>query len=190
MNDASPWIDPELITAGKLLQEKGLVVPDRTVAPLSEVRAAQDRVGAFLGEGSVPLKEERDLSLPGPHGQVPCRLYKPDGVDQPAAARLCAWRRLHAGQHSELGPFSARSRAPERRRCAVGGLQIVAGSRSSRWRFDEMVAMTRLMAREGAGFGIDPLGWRSAATRPAPIWRSRRRWHCAKPASSRSVSSC
>ena len=36
MNDATPWVDPELIAAGKLLQEKGLVVPDRTVAPLSE----------------------------------------------------------------------------------------------------------------------------------------------------------
>src|SRR5947199_4515167 len=79
MNDATtPWIDPELMAAGKLLQEKGLVAPDRTVAPLSDVRAAQERIGAFLGEGSVPLKDERDLALPGPGGQVPCRLYMPD----------------------------------------------------------------------------------------------------------------
>src|SRR5437762_13636604 len=84
MNDAAePWIDPELIAAGQLLQEKGLVAPDRTVTPMPEVRAAQDRIGAFLGEGSVPLKDERDLSLPGPRGQVPCRLYMPDGVERP-----------------------------------------------------------------------------------------------------------
>ena len=83
MNDATPWIDPELVAAGKLLQEKGLVSPDRTVASLAEVRAATDRIGAFLGEGSVPLQNERDLSLPGPHGQVPCRLYLPDGVERP-----------------------------------------------------------------------------------------------------------
>ena len=84
MNDATtPWIDPELVAAGKLLQEKGLVAPDRTVASIPEVRAATDRIGAFLGEGSVPLKNERDLSLPGPHGQVPCRLYLPDGVERP-----------------------------------------------------------------------------------------------------------
>src|SRR5580704_11818154 len=69
MSDATPWIDPELVAAGKLLQEKGLVAPDR--------------IGAFLGEGSVPLQSERDLSLPGPHGQVPCRLYLPDGVERP-----------------------------------------------------------------------------------------------------------
>jgi hypothetical protein len=59
MNDATPWVDPELIAAGKLLQEKGFVVPDRTVAPLSEVRAAQDRVGAFLGADSVPCSTKK-----------------------------------------------------------------------------------------------------------------------------------
>ena len=33
MNDATEWIDPELVAAGKLLQSRGLVAPDRTVAP-------------------------------------------------------------------------------------------------------------------------------------------------------------
>ena len=89
MNDATtPWIDPELIAAGKLLQEKGLVSPDRTVASIAEVRAMTDRIGAFLGEGSVPLQNERDLSLPGPHGQVPCRLYLPDGRVVPVCTVL------------------------------------------------------------------------------------------------------
>src|SRR6266581_3062357 len=84
MNDAAePWVDPELIAAGKLLQDKGLVAPDRTVTPMEEVRAAQDRIGAFLGEGSVPLQDERDLMLPGPAGEVPCRLYMPDGAARP-----------------------------------------------------------------------------------------------------------
>ena len=78
MNDASPWIDPELVAAGQLLQSKGLVAPDRTTASLAEVRAATDRIGAFLGDGSVPLAREQDVQLPGPHGQVPCRLYLPD----------------------------------------------------------------------------------------------------------------
>ena len=83
MNDATPWIDPELIAAGQLLQSRGLVAPDRTQAALSEVRAATDRIGAFLGEGSIPLERERDLTLPGPHGQVPCRLYLPDDAERP-----------------------------------------------------------------------------------------------------------
>jgi len=41
MNDiAAPWVDPELIAAGQLLQSKGLVSPDRTKASIAEVRAA------------------------------------------------------------------------------------------------------------------------------------------------------
>src|SRR5215475_7526231 len=83
MNDATEWIDPELVAAGKLLQERGLVAPDRTQAPLSELRVAVDRIGAFLGEGTIPLRRERDLDLPGPHGQVPCRLYLPDDTERP-----------------------------------------------------------------------------------------------------------
>ena len=69
MNDATPWIDPELIAAGQLLQNRGLVAPDRTQAPLSDVRAAVDRIGAFLGEGSVPLQRERDLTCLGRTGR-------------------------------------------------------------------------------------------------------------------------
>ena len=83
MTDTTPWIDPELVAAGQLLQSRGLVAPDRTQASLSEVRAAVDSIGAFLGEGSVPLQRERDVMLPGPHGQVPCRLYLPDNAENP-----------------------------------------------------------------------------------------------------------
>ena len=56
MNDtaapgAAPWVDPELIAAGKLLQEKGLVAPDRTVASLAEVRAARTASARFSARG-------------------------------------------------------------------------------------------------------------------------------------------
>ena len=64
MNDAStPWVDPELIAAGKLLQEKGFVVPDRTVAPLSEVRAAQELFDAT--GGAKRFEHDQLLVLPG-----------------------------------------------------------------------------------------------------------------------------
>src|SRR6266567_473225 len=127
MNDAAPWIDPELVAAGQLLQQKGLVAPDRTTAGIAEVRAETDRIGAFLGEGSVPLQRERDLSLPGPHGQVPCRLYLPDDAERPPLLLYA-----HGGG-------------------------FVQGSIPSWDHFlREMVALTRLAAREGAGLGIDP----------------------------------
>ncbi|MGE5268265.1 MAG: alpha/beta hydrolase [Thiohalocapsa sp.] len=151
---AAPWVDPELIAAGKLLQEKGFVAPDRTVAPMSEVRAAQDRIGAFLGEGSVPLADERDLSLPGPAGQVPCRLYMPDGAARPplvvyahggafVQGSLPSWDHFlrELVRQSGVAALSVDYRlAPEHRFPAA---------------FDDMAAVTRLMAREGAGLGID-----------------------------------
>ncbi|HJU18677.1 MAG TPA: alpha/beta hydrolase [Stellaceae bacterium] len=155
MNDATDWIDPELVAAGRLLQEKGLIAPDRTRAPLVEVRAAVDRIGAFLGEGSVPLQHERDLSLPGPHGQVPCRLYLPDGVEQPPCIVYA-----HGGgfMQGSLNSWDAVLRE------LVRGSGVAALSVDYRLSpehrfpvaFDEMTAMIRLMAREGSGLGIDP----------------------------------
>jgi acetyl esterase/lipase len=155
MNDAAPWVDPELVAAGKLLQERGFVVPDRTQAPLSEVRAAQDRVGAFLGEGSVPLKEERDLGLPGPHGQVPCRLYMPDGGERPP---LIVYAHGGGFMQGSLPSWDAMLRELVRQSGAAALSVDYKLSPEHRFpkAFDEMAAVTRLMAREGAGLGIDP----------------------------------
>jgi acetyl esterase len=155
MNDATPSMDPELTAAGQLLQSRGLVAPDRTRAPLAEVRAMVDQIGAFLGEGSVPLQRERDLRLPGPHGQVPCRLYLPDGALRPACIIYA-----HGGgfMQGSLDSWDAMLRE------LVHGSGVAVLSVDYRLApdyrfpvaFDEVAAMIRLMAREGAGLGIDP----------------------------------
>jgi len=155
MSDATAWIDPELAAAGKLLQEKGLVSPDRTVASLAEVRAATDRIGAFLGEGSVPLQGERDLSLPGPHGQVPCRLYLPDGVERPP---LIVYAHGGGFMQGSLNSWDHFLRDLVRQ-SGVAALSVdyqLSPEVKFPVAFDEMVAITRLAAREGAGLGIDP----------------------------------
>src|SRR6266852_9723513 len=155
MNDATPWIDPELIAAGKLLQGRGLVAPDRTQASLSEVRAATDRIGAFLGEGSIPLERERDLSLPGPHGQVPCRLYLPDGIEAPP---LLVYAHGGGFMQGSLPSWDAMLRDVVRQ-SGVAALSVdyrLAPEHRFPVAFDEMVALTRLAAREGAEFGVDP----------------------------------
>ena len=155
MSDASPWIDPELVAAGKLLQDKGLVAPDRTKASIAEVRAATDRIGAFLGEGSAPLKDERDLSLPGPHGQVPCRLYMPDGVARPALLVYAHGGGFMQGSIPSWDHF-LRDLV---RQSGVAALSVdyqLSPEVKFPVAFDEMVAMARLAAREGSAFGIDP----------------------------------
>jgi acetyl esterase/lipase len=159
MNDsapgATPWVDPELIAAGKLLVEKGLAAPDRTKASLAEVRAATNRIGAFLGEGSVPLKRERDLSLPGPHGQVPCRLYLPDDVERPPLLVYAHGGGFNQGSIASWDHF-LRDLV---RQSGVAALSVdyqLSPEVKFPVAFEEMVAMTRLAAREGSGFGIDP----------------------------------
>jgi acetyl esterase len=155
MNDATPWIDPELVAAGQLLQSRGLVAPDRTQAPLSEVRAAVDRIGAFLGEGSVPLRGEQDLMLPGPHGQVPCRLYLPDNADKPP---LIVYAHGGGFMQGSLPSWDAMLRELVRQ-SGVAALSVdykLSPEHRFPVAFDEIVAMIRLAAREGSAFGIDP----------------------------------
>jgi len=155
MADETPWIDPELVAAGQLLQSRGFVAPDRTQAPLSEVRAAVDRIGEFLGEGSVPLHREQNLSLPGPHGQVPCRLYLPDNAARPP---LIIYAHGGGFMQGSLPSWDAMLRELVRQ-SGVAALSVDYGlSPEHRFpvAFEEIVAMVRLAAREGSGFGIDP----------------------------------
>ena len=137
------------------MQEKGLVAPDRTAASIPEVRAATDRIGAFLGEGSVPLERERDLALPGPHGQVPCRLYLPDDAERPP---LLVYAHGGGFMQGSLASWDAMLRELVRQ-SGVAALSVdyrLSPEHRFPVAFDEMVAMIRLAAREGAGLGIDP----------------------------------
>ena len=155
MNDAAPWVDPELIAAGKLLQENGLVAPDRTVAPLAEVRAAQDRVGAFLGLDSVPLQSERDVMMPGPHGDVPCRFYYPEGIVNPPCLVY-----MHGGgfMQGSLNSWDHFLRDLVRQ-SGVAVMSVdyrLSPEVKFPVAFEETVAIIRLAARDGAAQGIDP----------------------------------
>jgi len=155
MDDVTPWTDPELIAAGRLLQSRGLIAPDRTVTPMAEVRAAQDRIGAFLGEGSVPLRNERDLSLPGRRGQVSCRLYLPNDVERPG---LIVYAHGGAFVQGDLPSWDHFLRDLVRL-SGVAALSVdyrLAPEHRFPAAFDDMAAMTRLAAREGAGLRIDP----------------------------------
>jgi len=76
-------VDPELTAAGILLCDRGLVPLDPRTAPIADVRAAQERIGRFLADRSTPVATERDLSIPGPNGDIACRLYVPEAAMPP-----------------------------------------------------------------------------------------------------------
>lgn len=151
----SDWIDPEYLAVGALLRSRGLVALNPAVAPLAEVRAMGERISAFLLEGSVPLARERDLALPGPHGTVPCRLYLPDGAERPPLIVYA-----HGGSFA-LGTLDGWDGVLRElvRRSGVAALSVdyrLAPEHRFPVAFEEMVAMLRLAARDGADLGIDP----------------------------------
>lgn len=155
MSGDTPWIDPELVAAAELLRSHGLAPLNPTSAPLADVRARQERVGAFLGQGSSPLGFERDLTLPGPHGPIPCRLYPPDGVDRPALLVYA-----HGGSFAlgTLASWDAMLR--DLVRASDVAVLSVDYRLAPEYRFpvahDEMLAAIRWAARNAASLGADP----------------------------------
>src|SRR3954451_20255558 len=103
----------------------------------------------------MPLNDERDLSLPGPHGQVPCRLYMPDGVKNPPLLVFA-----HGGGFMQGSvPSWDHMLRDLVRQSGVAALSVdykLSPEAKFPVAYEEMVAVTRLAAREGAGFGIDP----------------------------------
>src|SRR5260370_29814959 len=112
-------------------------------------------MGGCLAEGSVPLTRGRDLSLPGPHGQVPCRLYLPDDAEKPP---LIVYAHGGGFMQGSLPSWDGMLRELVRQ-SGVAALSVdYRLSPEARFpvAFDETVAMIRLMAKDRAQFGIDP----------------------------------
>lgn len=155
MNVATAAIDPDLAAAGALLRELGLVALNPATAPLGEARAALARVSAFLNEGSVPLDEEQDLHIPASEHDVPCRLYRPDGIARPPLLVYA-----HGGSFAlgDLDGWDGALRALVRE-SGVAVLHVdyrLAPEHRFPAAFDDMMAAIRHVARAGEALGIDP----------------------------------
>jgi acetyl esterase len=151
-----PWVDPETIALGAELKRRGLVAA-RDV-PVAEQRAAQDRLSAFLNEGSVPLAGERDVVIAGPGGPIPCRLYLPDGATAASPPPLLVY--AHGGGFviGRVAGWHATMRALVRA-SGVAALSVdyrLAPEHRFPAGFDDLIAVLRHVARDGATLGIDP----------------------------------
>lgn len=147
-------LDAGLVAQAEAIKARGLRPLNPASAPLADCRAMQARIAAVVNEGSVPLACERDVTVPGAGNAIPCRLYLPDGVTRPpliiyahggsfALGSLDAWNGMlrELVRESGVAVLSVDYRlAPEHR--------FPAG-------FDDMVAVVRYAAREGAALGVD-----------------------------------
>jgi acetyl esterase len=153
VNVALPAIDPELAAASALLRDRGLLTPSPAVVPLGEARAALARVSAFLNEGSVPLRDERDLRIPANGRDIAGRLYRPDGIERPPLLVYA-----HGGSFAlgDLDGWDGALRALVRE-SGVAILHVdyrLAPEHRFPAAFDDMVAAIRHAAAD-QGLGID-----------------------------------
>lgn len=113
------------------------------------------RIAQVLNEGSVPLARERDLSVRGSGGPVPCRIYLPDSVE-----RVPLLVYAHGGSFA-LGTLNAWD-AMLRELVRASGVAVLSVdyrlSPEHRFpaAFDDMLAAVRYAAKEGVVLGIDP----------------------------------
>jgi acetyl esterase len=66
------------------IEATGLKAGDPSTTPLHEARAQQDRYFAFLNQEPPEGLIIRSLSIPGPHGEIPLRVYR--RMDAPSGA--------------------------------------------------------------------------------------------------------
>lgn len=147
-------LDAGLAALAEHLKSRGLTPLNVTRAPLAECRAMTDRIGAVLAEGSVPLERERDLTIPGTDGAIPCRLYLPDGA---ARAPLLVY--AHGGSFA-LGALASWDGMLRDLVRASGVAALSVGYRlAPEHRFpaglDDLLAVVRHVVGQGAALGID-----------------------------------
>lgn len=142
-------LDPEI---RQMLETTGGSLPDVTTQPLDAVRRVYDM---SAGVATIELAEIRDMTIPGPAGDLAVRLYRPDGE----AARP-ALVYFHGGGWV-IGSLASHDPAC-RRLAQVSGCVIIAVeyrlAPEHRFpaAFDDAYAATQWVMAEAASLGIDP----------------------------------
>ncbi len=77
---------PDVIRLFALLIEAG--AKPVYLQTVEEARASYREKSARLGGPSAPMAEVRDFTIPGPGGEIPLRLYRPEGVGSPGPALI------------------------------------------------------------------------------------------------------
>lgn len=147
---------PDLVALAEMVRAAGLSPPvDRDV---QAVRDYLDRVSQFTGAASVPLACEGRLSIDARGRDVVCKLYWPEGADEPPLIFYC-----HGGgfRHGALESWDAPLRQLVRD-SQVAVLSIgyaLAPEHRFPIAFDEVVAVMQAVIAEGAVDGRRVAGY-------------------------------
>lgn len=147
-------LHPDVIRVASLLRGAGLVPP--AGGEVERVRRYLERVTSFIATSSVPLADERLVSVQADGREVQCKLYRPDVAHSPGLLFYC-----HGGgfRHGDLPGWDA----PLRQLVRESGVAVLsigyslAPEHPFPTAFDEVVAVARQVVREGAiaGFTVN-----------------------------------
>ncbi|HYF18952.1 MAG TPA: alpha/beta hydrolase fold domain-containing protein [Ramlibacter sp.] len=161
MTAPAPWVDPEVPAAGAALRERGLAAPPLESSPVEDSRRAYDRIGDFLCEGSQPLAGESEVQVPGPHGPIRCRVYRPEGANGPVPAVVYFHGGGFALGHVEQWQGLMRDLVRQSGLAAVNVEYRLSPEHRFPVQYEEAVAAIRHFAADGSRHGVD--GTRLAA---------------------------
>jgi len=121
---------------------------------IAQVRERADAARAVWNEGGPVMAEQRDLTIPGPFRDVPCRLYKPvSATDMPV------WVYLHGGGFRIGNPLSNDRQMREIADKWGGAILSCDYVHVPEHRFpdpvDEVFAVVKWLAENAASLGID-----------------------------------
>ena len=147
-------LDPQAKALLDLMVERG-VPPTHTLAPEQARRFYVER-RAVTQPAPRPVGEVRDLTASGPHGDIPLRLYRPDGLTNPAPVLVYyhggGWVIGDLDTHDSLCRDLA-----DAGRCVVVAVDYRMGPEH---RFpaavDDVLAATRWLQAQSAALQLDP----------------------------------
>ena len=146
-------IDPDMAAA--IAKQKELQAADGGApSSLAENRLQQTRLAPYWAEGAPGVAETHDIVLPGPHGEMNARIYKPHDLD-PGAVILF----LHGGGWARgsiiTGEWACRAFAAESRLTVLSLEYSLAPERPFPAAIEDIAAAMDWCAAEGDALGAD-----------------------------------
>ena len=150
-----PTLDPDVLLVLDMIRLAGRP-PFEQLTP-AEAREAYMKSRAVLQPEPEPVETVRDLACPGPHGEIPLRLYRPAGA---GAGALPALVYFHGGGWL-LGGLESHDvvcrRFANAARCVVVSVDYrMAPEHKFPAAVDDSAAATRFVATHAGELGIDP----------------------------------
>jgi len=150
-----PSLDPDVLLVLDMIRLAGRP-PFEQLTP-AEAREAYMKSRAVLQPEPEPVETVRDLACPGPHGEIPLRLYRPAGA---GAGALPALVYFHGGGWL-LGGLESHDvvcrRFANAARCVVVSVDYrMAPEHKFPAAVDDSAAATRFVATHAGDLGIDP----------------------------------